>query len=160
MENSINERLRKLIKNEKITQKKFCDLVEISENTLKNTFQRNSNPGTELLVRIAVKFPEYSLDWLLTGEGEMQKAGNAAGKNQLISSGESMSILNKIKGTNIKNVGGNQLSSGITEIEKLTIENETLRTRIEDMERIISIQKNTIDAMQLTINTIMNNKNP
>jgi transcriptional regulator with XRE-family HTH domain len=72
MGNEINERLKKLIKKEKLTQKKFCEIIGISDGTLNTTFKRNSNPGSEILIKILEKFPNYSINWLLSGKGEME----------------------------------------------------------------------------------------
>lgn len=71
MENQINNRLRMLINTESISNKKFCEIIGISEDTLKRTFNRDSNPGAETLIKISEKFPQYSINWLLTGRGDM-----------------------------------------------------------------------------------------
>ena len=34
--------------------------------------KRDSNPGVDVLAKFATEFPHYSLNWLLTGEGEMK----------------------------------------------------------------------------------------
>lgn len=73
MKNQVNERIRKLMKNENLSQKKFCEILEISWGTLNTTFKRDSNPGTEILIKISNKFPQYSINWLLTGIDGMLK---------------------------------------------------------------------------------------
>ena len=72
MKNQINNRLRILIKAESISQIKFCEIIGISEDTLKSTFKKDANPGTETLIKICDKFPQYSINWLLTGNGCME----------------------------------------------------------------------------------------
>ncbi len=72
MENQINDRLRKLIKKERLTQKKFCETIDIKESSLNDMFYRDYHPNTEVLVKISDKFPQYSMNWLLTGNGEME----------------------------------------------------------------------------------------
>jgi len=74
MENELKFRLQKLIKSERLKQKEFCDIIEVSNNTLNTTFQRSKGLGSEILSQIANKFPQYSMNWLLTGEGEMLKS--------------------------------------------------------------------------------------
>ena len=74
MYNSINNRIRRIIKAEKITQEIFCEKIGTPLNTLKTLFQRDSNPNFDLIRGIAENFPDYSLDWLITGNGEMLKS--------------------------------------------------------------------------------------
>jgi len=72
MENEINNRVRELIKAENITQKLFCEVIGVSVDTLNTSFKRDSTPGSDLLIKISEKFPQYSMNWLLTGKGEME----------------------------------------------------------------------------------------
>ncbi|GHT05331.1 hypothetical protein FACS189440_01080 [Bacteroidia bacterium] len=72
MENLVNKRIRQLIKSENITLKKFCEIIDISNNTINTIFQRDSNPGSDILIKIAEKFPNYSMTWLLVGRGNIE----------------------------------------------------------------------------------------
>jgi Predicted transcriptional regulator len=72
MENQINNRLRLLIKENKTTQKKFCEIIGIKDSALRDILTRNYNPNTDILMKIADKFPQYSINWLLTGVGNME----------------------------------------------------------------------------------------
>jgi transcriptional regulator with XRE-family HTH domain len=72
MENSINDRVRIIIKKEKVIQKRFCEIIGISVDTLNTIFKRNSTPGSGFLIKIVENFPQYSMNWLLTGKGEME----------------------------------------------------------------------------------------
>lgn len=78
MKNQVNERLRLLIKSNSRTQKKFCETIDISEASLKSIFYNNHNPNAEVLIKIATSFPQCSINWLLTGKGEMLKDGQAS----------------------------------------------------------------------------------
>lgn len=72
MENKINDRLKSIIKKENLTHKKFSEIINIKESSLKDMFYRNYNPSSEILQKISEKFPQYSINWLLTGNGEME----------------------------------------------------------------------------------------
>jgi len=73
MDAELKIRFQKLIKNEQLTQKKFCEAIEVSIDTLNTSFKRGKGLGSEILAQVANKFPKYSINWLLTGEGEMLK---------------------------------------------------------------------------------------
>jgi len=99
MNNGINKRIRELIESNKISQKRFCETIGISVSTLNTNFQRDSNPGCEMLIRIANKFPKYSINWLLTGKGgkELEGAGYDVIQNDYITKLYDVHIGNVIK---------------------------------------------------------------
>lgn len=69
----MNERIKRLIQNENLTYSGFAEKIEVSENSLKSMFNRNTAPSYDTLGKIASVYRHYSLDWLLLGEGEMLK---------------------------------------------------------------------------------------
>lgn len=84
MENSVLQRLRLFIKSKGMTIKYFSETIETPEGTFKSLFQRNSNPTTELIIKILEKYPKLSVNWLLVGVGEMEKENQPQiGKNAL-----------------------------------------------------------------------------
>lgn len=183
MENQINNRLRKLIKKEELTQKKFCEIIDISEASLKSIFYNNHNPNTEILSKIANSFPQYSINWLLTGNGEMTMTEYNAGrdnnvitgdnnKNYTISGSNQLGMVGEVSG-NYVNVGADQKTKKIIEGDKITIEMEqsieslqqtVLRqeARIKDLETLITSKdrayedmKNSRDYLQSVIDRLM-----
>lgn len=70
---SVNQRIKFLIDDyEKCSQKIFADKIGISQSAVSALFsQRENRPGLEMLQKIAIAYPEISLDWLLTGRGPM-----------------------------------------------------------------------------------------
>ena len=174
MENTVNNRIRRIIKAENMTQEIFCTTIGIPLSTLKTSFQRDSNPNFELIHGIAESFPDYSMDWLLTGQGEMYKTEYNAGR-------DNVGVGNKVEGDNkgvigntgtVGSVGGNHVSiadtSNIKKImneEGVSIEfaqsvdslqqtNAHLEIRIKDLETINASQSKTIETMQLLIDTL------
>lgn len=69
----INERVRLIYKSYNITLKSFSEALDISEGTLKSMFNRGTNPSFEVIEKIANAYPNLSLEWLITGKGEMLK---------------------------------------------------------------------------------------
>lgn len=174
MNNTVIDRIRILYKKECGSIPKFADILNISSDTLKNVVSRGVSPNYEILSAIAESFPDYSMDWLLTGQGEMYKTEYNAGR-------DNVGVGNKVEGDNkgvigntgtVGNVGGNHVSiadtSNIKKImneEGVSIEfaqsvdslqqtNAHLEIRIKDLETINASQSKTIETMQLLIDTL------
>lgn len=170
MENSVNNRIRIIYKSFNITLKTFSDTLDMSEGTLKSMFTRGTNPSFDILHKIANAYSEISMDWLITGRGEMYKTEYNAGRDNNINNGDNKGVIGN-SGT-IANVGGNHVSIGesnnikkIMNEEGVSIEfaqsvdslrqtNAYLETRIKDLEMINASQSKTIETMQLLIDTL------
>lgn len=72
-ENSVIERIRKIIKTEKLSVEAFSKETGVSKYTLDSMFKKGTNPSFENLNKIISRYDQYSIDWLLTGKGEMFK---------------------------------------------------------------------------------------
>ena len=71
MDNGLKIRLMEFITHEGLTKAEFEQICELS-----NGFINQSGPKTrrKTLNRIAYKFPNLNIDWVLTGDGEMLKS--------------------------------------------------------------------------------------
>ena len=70
MEYTFIDRLKKILKNKNIKQKKFCEDIGISQQSIYEWQNKHSYPNGELIIRIA-NYLNVSCDYLLTGqEGE------------------------------------------------------------------------------------------
>lgn len=76
----INERLKKIRKIIKKTQKDFADELGVSERNYKNYEYGNSFPPEELLQEINYQY-NVNLTWLLTGRGEIFEERNDLARN-------------------------------------------------------------------------------
>jgi hypothetical protein len=81
MEHTVNDRIRYICKNKNLTIKKISSILDIGVGTLSNMFSRGTNPSYELIVKISHAFPDVSLDWLITGSGQMLKTDRSANVN-------------------------------------------------------------------------------
>ncbi|NDW19484.1 helix-turn-helix transcriptional regulator [Dysgonomonas sp. 216] len=68
---TIIERIREIIRNESISVETFSKETGISRYTLDSMFKKGTNPSFENLTKIISAFTRYSLEWLITGKGEM-----------------------------------------------------------------------------------------
>jgi transcriptional regulator with XRE-family HTH domain len=70
-ETTIVERIREIIRHENISVEAFSKITGISKYTLDSMFKKETNPSFENLNKIISAYPQYSLDWLMTGKGNM-----------------------------------------------------------------------------------------
>lgn len=52
---------------------KFERIIGAGQNSVSTCLRRQSSVGHEVLIGVAKNFPEYSLDWLLTGKESSNK---------------------------------------------------------------------------------------
>ena len=71
--NGINDRISNIIEISGLTKKDFSKKLGITAVGLNNYINNNRIPSTEILIKIKQLFNNISIDWLLTGEGEMLK---------------------------------------------------------------------------------------
>lgn len=70
MKTSFGDRLRMVMKNLGFTGKNFSKILDENPSTLSGWLTGGFYPTAEFLMKLKNKFPQVSLDYLLTGEGE------------------------------------------------------------------------------------------
>ena len=74
MQSTVKERLIKFIKYKQLSQKKFEQIVGLSNGYVNNI---SKSLGASKLAEISQHYPDLNQQWLLTGEGEMLKTSEA-----------------------------------------------------------------------------------
>lgn len=74
MEESVIERIKCIIENERCSTLSFSNVINVPRSTISNMFLKRTNPGYDLIRSVIDAFPAYSVDWLITGNGEMLKS--------------------------------------------------------------------------------------
>ena len=64
----IHDRLRQIIDDKDLSISKFERIIGAGQNAVSTCLRRNSSISHEVLIGVAKNFPEYSLDWLITGK--------------------------------------------------------------------------------------------
>lgn len=64
----IHDRLRQIIDDKDLSISKFERIIGAGQNAVSTCLRRHSSVSHEVLIGVAKNFPEYSLDWLLTGK--------------------------------------------------------------------------------------------
>lgn len=76
----IIERLQKVIEYEGLTVSSFARRIGVGDQTVRGiVVQKRNKPGYDLIYRIAQTFEWLSIEWLITGSGEMVKTGGQSG---------------------------------------------------------------------------------
>ena len=71
----MKDRIRKIMESQEMTQKDFAEHLGISAASLCSIFNEKTKPTLSTVNAIMEKFPEISLEWLISGKGGMMKDG-------------------------------------------------------------------------------------
>ena len=73
---TLKERLIAIIDESGLNRSAFAREIGIKPSSLGSYIQEKSSmPSSEVIATIALKFPQFNITWLLTGQGEMYNAG-------------------------------------------------------------------------------------
>lgn len=73
----MRDRIAHIISAEKLTNQQFAMEMEISPASVTHILSGRNNPGLDLVVKIARRFPHYNLRWLVLGEMPIHNAPEA-----------------------------------------------------------------------------------
>lgn len=82
MGNMIKEKLEQIKKYSGLSQNKFANRIGVDSGAMSRIL-KGGGFGYEVLERIAVEFPEISMDWLLKNEGEMLTGNSSKSVQEL-----------------------------------------------------------------------------
>ncbi len=72
----IRSRMVQVISDTKKSDTRFFEDMGISYNTARHWLKDGKKIGAEFFVYLPLYYPEYNLEWIITGVGEMKKGGN------------------------------------------------------------------------------------
>ena len=68
----IKDRIKMIMEHEQMTAAAFAESIGVAQATISHTLgDRNKYPSTDFIMRLHEKYNHISLDWLLTGKGNM-----------------------------------------------------------------------------------------
>lgn len=79
MESTVNNRIRSILKRERLSILALSKMINMQQVTLNRQISGESSMTLETFISIMNCFPKVSLDWILRGEGEMIKGSNSTG---------------------------------------------------------------------------------
>ena len=68
----IKDRIKMIMEHEQMTAAAFAESIGVAQATISHTLgDRNKYPSTDFIMRLHEKYNHISLDWLLTGKGNL-----------------------------------------------------------------------------------------
>lgn len=153
MESGVRERIREIMNNERLSGKAFAEKIKIPRSTLVSMFSKDTKPSFDIIESIAVAFPSYSLNWLITGKGPMSTVdGGSTNVNASYRGTYSEPVGVIVGGGHIGNNNApnkveslnDDLGELVNENVRLKIENEHLKMNIALKDEIIKSKDDVI----------------
>ena len=69
----INVRIEKIIERSKLSNSEFADAIEVPRSSISHILSGRNKPSLDFLVKIKNEFPTFNWDWMIYGEGDMEK---------------------------------------------------------------------------------------
>lgn len=70
----MDKRLQQFLSAENITQSQFADSIGVAKASVSHILAGRNKPGFEFIEGMARRYPDLSLEWLITGKGKMYKS--------------------------------------------------------------------------------------
>ena len=70
---NVPKRIEQIMARESLKAGEFADSINVAQATLSQILRGRNMPSMEFLLRLRQRYPDISLDWLLTGEGRMSE---------------------------------------------------------------------------------------
>lgn len=74
----MNKRLLQFITAEGISQTRFAETLKVTKASISHILSGRNKPGFDFIESIALHYPDFNIDWLLTGRGKMYKKADEA----------------------------------------------------------------------------------
>lgn len=84
MKESVTQRIMTFLKNKKMSIKELADIIGMNQPTLNRQLNGENALSGNTILYIISKFPDISAEWLLRGEGAMERALNVENSEKTI----------------------------------------------------------------------------
>ena len=74
----MENRLQQFLAAENLTQSQFADSIGVGRASVSHILAGRNKPGYDFIEKMASRYPEINLDWLITGKGKMYKKDRTA----------------------------------------------------------------------------------
>ena len=92
MEETVLQRIRKVIDYLDISDRKFAESIGLPQTTISSMFKRGNDPKVSIIQAIINAHTFISLDWLMTGQGEMTNRPTSQGNAKLVENIQYMEV--------------------------------------------------------------------
>ncbi len=77
----MKDRIIQIMQNEGLSNAEFAEKIGISTSSLSHIYNGRNKPSLDVVLRIHNAYPLVNLDWLMTGQGEMQTLSDGSSEN-------------------------------------------------------------------------------
>lgn len=109
----IAKRITAILKHYQLTAQSFADKIGMQRSTLSHIFLGRNKPSLDMLTKISSAFPEVSMDYIITGEGELMKPSKAP------------SLFSESSDTQGVEINSSKANEGVTNVESRFVTNVT-----------------------------------
>lgn len=125
MENAVNQRIRQILKLKKMTNRSLSKVLGMPEVTLNAKLNGRNRIDIDTFCSIIDVFDDISIEWLLTGRGEMLRRNETTVNNAYANNGAA-----SVFGDANNNSETNHLMS---QIESLKEQIESFKEQVDDL---------------------------
>lgn len=75
----MNSRLLRFLEAENISQAQFADTLGVARAGISHILSGRNKPGFDFIERLALKYPNLNIEWLITGRGKMYRDSSSQG---------------------------------------------------------------------------------
>lgn len=99
--------MQKILDYYELNATEFAEKIEFNRSTISHLISGRNNPSLEFVMKVLQKFPEVSLDWLVSGKGSFPNSGEGTLPPSAVKKDapDLFSEIDKPSGPTIKNVG-------------------------------------------------------
>lgn len=69
---AVQYRIRQIMEQQKLNAGAFAESIGVAQATISQILRGRNMPSTDVLLRLHQRYPNISLDWLLTGKGDLE----------------------------------------------------------------------------------------
>jgi len=80
--NEIQDRIFLIVKTKDLTSAEFAEAIGVQPSNISHIMSGRNKPSLDLVMKILKRFPELRSDWLLNGQGSMNKEYNLFGAEE------------------------------------------------------------------------------
>jgi transcriptional regulator with XRE-family HTH domain len=81
--NEIQDRIFLIVKTKDLTSAEFAETIGVQPSNISHIMSGRNKPSLDLVMKILKRFPELRSDWLLNGQGSMNKEYNLFGADEV-----------------------------------------------------------------------------
>lgn len=160
MKGSVKHRIKEFLNYKNATVNSIHKEIRIPQKTLNNQINGESSVGLDTVVAISGYYDDVSLEWLLTGKGEMLKKDFHTHKSIVV---EGSNQNTQIGDNSVGYFGETSSKKKIKEKDMIISENEALKnrnalleTKIEGLNKLIDSHERMIQDKDKIIELLLN----